>query len=257
MNWTDNGIVLSARRHGESSAIVQLLTKSHGRHAGLVRGGTGRKLRGVLQPGNEVVGSWKARLSEHLGTYTIELLRSRGAALLSDPDRLAGLSAACAVAELVLPEREPHPGTYEGMLALLDGIVGGDAWPQMYVRWEAGLLAELGFGLDLDSCAVTGSLHGLAFVSPRSGRAVSEEGASTYRDRLLKLPAFLVANGYGIGDPVPGHPDQIYRAISDGLALTGYFLERHVLLDRDRALPPARTRLVERFTRRTTTSSAI
>tara|TARA_B100000676_G_scaffold308127_1_gene368191 strand:- start:1040 stop:1525 length:486 start_codon:yes stop_codon:yes gene_type:complete len=161
------------------------------------------------------------------------------------------------VAELVLPEREPHPGTYEGMLALLDGIVGGDAWPQMYVRWEAGLLAELGFGLDLDSCAVTGSLHGLAFVSPRSGRAVSEEGASTYRDRLLKLPAFLVANGYGIGDPVPGHPDQIYRAISDGLALTGYFLERHVLLDRDRALPPARTRLVERFTRRTTTSSAI
>jgi len=257
MNWIDNGIVLSARRHGESSAIVQLLTKTYGRHAGLVQGGSGRKLRGVLQPGNEVVGVWRARLSEHLGTYTIELLRSRGAALLADPDRLAGLSAACAVAELVLPEREPHPGTYEGMLALFDGIAGSNAWPQMYVSWEAGLLAELGFGLDLTSCAVTGTDLDLAFVSPRSGRAVSEQGAGPYKDRLLRLPAFMVPRGRGVEGSAPRQPGRIFDAISDGLALTGYFLERHVMSDGDRVLPPARARLVERFSRRTTTSSAI
>tara|TARA_Y100001960_G_C14694135_1_gene838061 strand:- start:80 stop:853 length:774 start_codon:yes stop_codon:yes gene_type:complete len=257
MNWTDNGIVLSARRHGESSAIVQLLTKTYGRHAGLVQGGSGRKLRGVLQPGNEVVGIWRARLSEHLGTYTIELLRSRGAALLADPDRLAGLSAACAVAELVLPEREPHPGTYEGMLALLDGIAGGDSWPQMYVSWEAGLLAELGFGLDLASCAVTGTHLGLAFVSPRSGRAVSEQGAGSYRDRLLKLPAFMIPHSHGVEEAASRQSGKILDAVNDGLALTGYFLEQHVLSDSNRVLPPARTRLVERFSRRTTISSAI
>jgi DNA repair protein RecO (recombination protein O) len=257
MDWTDDGIVLSARRHGESSAIVQLLTKDHGRHAGLVRGGTGRKLRGVLQPGNQVIGTWRARLSEHLGTFTVEPTRARAAGILSDSGRLAGLSAACAIAEFVLPEREPHPGAYEGMLVLLEGIEHSESWPQMYVRWEAGLLTELGFGLDLNSCARTGAETGLGYVSPRSGRAVSEEGAGAYRDRLLPLPAFLVANGRGVGDPAPADAEELHGAIRDGLGLTGYFLEQHVLTDRNGALPPARTRLVERFSRRTTTSSAI
>ena len=257
MDWTDDGIVLSARKHGESSAIAQLLTKRRGRHAGLVRGGIGRKMRGVLQPGNQVIGTWRARLAEHLGTFTIEPTCARAAGFLSDSGRLAGLSSACAVAEVVLPEREPHLGAYEGLLALLDGIEHSESWPLMYVQWEAGLLAELGFGLDLSSCARTGAETGLGYVSPRSGRAVSESGAGTYRNRLLRLPAFLVAHGRGVGESTPTVPDDLQGAISDGLALTGFFLEQHVLTDRNPALPPARTRLVERFSRGTTTSSAI
>ena len=257
MDWTDDGIVLSARKHGESAAIAQLLTKRHGRHAGLVRGGVGRKMRGVLQPGNQVIGTWRARLAEHLGTFTIEPTRARAAGFLCDSGRLAGLSSACAVAEVVLPEREPHLGAYEGLLALLDGIEHSESWPLMYVQWEAGLLAELGFGLDLSSCARTGVETGLGYVSPRSGRAVSESGAGTYRNRLLRLPAFLVAHGRGVGESAPTVPDDLQGAISDGLALTGFFLEQHVLTDRNPALPPARTRLVERFSRGTTTSSAI
>jgi len=257
MDWTDDGIVLSARKHGESSAIAQLLTKCHGRHAGLVRGGIGRKLRGVLQPGNEVIGTWRARLAEHLGTFTVEPTRARAAGFLSDSGRLAGLSAACAIAEVVLPEREPHLGAYEGMLALLDGIENSDSWPQMYVQWEAGLLTELGFGLDLSSCARTGAETGLGYVSPRSGRAVSVSGAGSYRDRLLRLPTFLVASGRGVGDSAPTVSEELHGAITDGLTLTGYFLEQHVLTDRNPALPPARIRLVERFSRSTTTSSAI
>lgn len=257
MDWTDEGIVLSARKHGESSAIAQLLTRHRGRHAGLVRGGAGRKIRGVLQPGNQVIASWRARLAEHLGTLTVEPARARAANLLSDSNRLAGLSAACAVAEVVLPEREPHPGAYEGMLTLLDELERSDSWPLIYVRWEAGLLAELGFGLDLRSCARTGVETGLAYLSPRSGRAVSEAAAGEYRDRLLPLPAFLVANGRGAGHAVPATPEDLQDAITDGLALTGHFLERHVLGNRGGALPPARTRLVERFSRRTTISSDI
>ena len=257
MDWTDEGIVLSARKHGESSAIAQLLTKGHGRHAGLVRGGIGRRLRGVLQPGNQVIATWRARLAEHLGTFSVEPTRARAAGFLSDSERLAGLSAACAVAEVVLPEREPHVGVYDGLLALLDGIELSGSWPLMYVQWEAGLLAELGFGLDLSSCARTGAETGLGYVSPRSGRAVSESGAGVYRDRLLRLPAFLVARGRGVGDSAPTAPNELQGAISDGLALTGYFLKQHVLTDRNPELPPARTRLVERFSRSTTTSSAI
>ena len=197
------------------------------------------------------------RLSEHLGTLTVEPVRARAANLLTDSGRLAGLSAACAIAEVALPEREPHLATYEGMLVLLDGIEQSESWPLLYVRWEARLLAELGFGLDLTSCARTGVESGLGYVSPRTGRAVSEAGAGAYRDRLLRLPAFLVANRRGVGEPTPSNLEELHSAVTDGLALTGHFLERHVLADRDNALPPARTRLVERFSRRTTISSAI
>lgn len=257
MEWTDEGIVLSARKHGESSVIAQLLTGRRGRHAGLVRGGAGRRIRGVLQPGNQVSASWRARLAEHLGTMTVEPVRARAANLLADLDRLAGLSAACAVAEAVLPERQPHRGAYEGMLALLDEIERGETWPLVYVRWEAGLLAELGFGLDLASCARTGAETGLAYVSPRSGRAVGAAAAGEYRDRLLPLPAFLVEDGRGAGRALPATPGNLRAAAADGLALTGHFLARHVLDDRSGALPPARVRLVERFSPRSARYSDI
>lgn len=248
MEWSDEGVVLSARKHGETSAIVHLLTRAHGRHAGLVRGGAGRRARGVLQPGNEVAARWRARLAEHLGTYTVELERERASALMDDALRLAGLSAACAVAQVALPEREPHAPLYEGFRALLDALEHSPAWAAVYVRWEVELLKELGFGLDLSRCAVTGAREDLAYVSPRSGRAVSADAAEPYRGKLLKLPGFLLASQGGPGGAAE---------IADGLALTGHFLERHVLGPARARPPAARTRLVERIARLATTSSDI
>jgi DNA repair protein RecO (recombination protein O) len=239
MEWTDQAIVLSARRHGESSAIVNLLTPTHGRHAGLVRGGSGKRHRGILQPGNRVAASWRARLPEHLGTLTCELIHSHAAAVLDDSSRLAALSAACAVTQAALPERESHGAIYEGLLALLAAIEA-DVWSTVYVHWELGLLAELGFGLDLSECAATGSNDQLAYVSPKSGRAVSLAAGEPYRDKLLRLPAFLLS-----ADASWQNPD-----VADGMELTGFFLERHVLAQSTgRGLPAARQRLLRRFQR--------
>ncbi len=245
MNWAEDGIVLSARKHGESAAVVQLLTRDHGRHAGLVRGGAGRRARGVLQPGNRVAARWQARLAAHLGTYVCELTRSHAAELLDDPLRLAGLSAACAMAEASLPEREPHGAVYEGFLALLQAMATPD-WPRIYVRWELGLLAELGYGLDLSSCAATGANDELAYVSPKSGRAVSLSAGEPYREKLLPLPRFLaVPRAPAAGDLAAG--DLAAGDVAKGLRLTGYFLERHVFAPLGRGLPAARRRLAERL----------
>ena len=240
MDWTDDGIVLSARRHGESSAIVQLLTATHGRHAGLVRGGAGKRARGLYQPGNQVRATWRARLTEHLGSYTCEMATSRAAGLLDDPARLAALSAACAVAEAALPEREPHAPVYNGFIALLDAL-GEDTWPEVYVRWELGMLAELGYGLELDKCAATGRNDQLAWVSPKSGRAVSLSAGEPYRDRMLTLPAFLIDGSEA--------PD---ADIAAGLKLTGHFLESHLFRPFGREMPAARMRLQDRFTKLST-----
>lgn len=234
MEWTDDAILLSARRHGETSAVVSLLTREHGRHAGLVRGGIGKAARGSLQPGNRLLVTWKARLEDHLGNLTWELTGSSGTAWLHDPRRLAGLSAACAMAEAALPERQAHAAVFEGLLAVL-GALEGDEWPALYVHWELGLLAELGYGLDLSCCAATGQADDLAFVSPRSGRAVSRAAGQPYRDRLLVLPGFLLGAEARPADVVVG------------LALTGHFLERHVLGPQSKGMPAARSRLVERL----------
>jgi DNA repair protein RecO (recombination protein O) len=184
MQWRDDGIVLAVRKHGETGAVVSLLTRAHGRHAGLVRGGAGRRQRGVLQAGNEVHAEWRARLAEHLGSYTVELTRARAAELLALPAPLAGLSAACAVLEATLPEREPHAPLYDALAVLLDALAASEAWPAVYVRFELGLLQELGFGLDLQACAMTGATEGLAYVSPRSGRAVTAEAAAPWKEKL-------------------------------------------------------------------------
>jgi DNA repair protein RecO (recombination protein O) len=250
MEWSDKGIVLSSRRHGENAAIVTLLTESHGRHAGLVRGGTGRRLRGVLQTGNEVAASWRARLPEHLGSYNIELGRARAAVLMAHGDRLAALTAAAAIVEAVLPEREPHQPVYQGLLSFLDGLEHNETliWAAVYVRFELGLLAELGFGLDLSRCAATGTSDDLVYVSPRTGRAVSAVAGAPYKDRLLQLPKFLLGSQSG---GVSG------RDLRDGLALTGFFLEQWVFAPHGRREPKARTRLVDRISRLATTSGAI
>jgi DNA repair protein RecO (recombination protein O) len=233
MEWLDEGVVLSAREQGESSVIASLLTRYHGRHTGLVRGGAGRRGRGVLQPGNRVDCRWRGRLSEQLGTFACELTAATAPSALEQAPRLAALVAACAVLDTALPEREPLPAQYEGLLMLLYAIESDSSWPAVYVRWEASLLADLGFGLDLRSCALTGVTEDLAFVSPRSGRAVSAEAGAPWRQRLLTLPAFLI------------NPAAVAAAsdIAAGLTLTGHFLRRCVFAEHDRDLPAARARL--------------
>src|SRR3546814_2099648 len=153
VDWTDDGIVLAARPHGEGSAVVVLLTRDHGRHAGLVRGAFSGRARGLYQAGNRVTAEWRARLAEHLGNYACELARGHAATVLDDPLKLSALAAACAVAEVSLPEREPHPRVHDGLAALLDAMELpelGDLWIAAYVRWEVGVLADLGYGLDLE-----------------------------------------------------------------------------------------------------------
>lgn len=250
MDWSDEGIVLNVNRHGETSAVITIMTRHHGRHAGLVRGGAGKRHRGTLQIGNTINAHWRARLADHLGTLTVELLEARAAASMAHGVALAGLTATCAVVERALPERELHPAIYHALEALLDTIVaqaeeeeGALVWGPALVSFELGLLQELGFGLDLTHCAVTGTTKDLAYVSPSSGKAVSQGGAGKYQDRLLKLPTFLG----GIGDVTE------IEDILNGLALTGYFLEHHVFSHhgqngttaKESHLPPARQRLAE------------
>ncbi|CCQ73581.1 Putative DNA repair protein RecO (Recombination protein O) [Magnetospira sp. QH-2] len=236
MEWTDDGIVISLKRHGESSAIVGVLTKEHGRCAGLLRGATGKRLRGVVQPGNRVRVRWRARLAEHLGTWSLEPTGNAVTAfLLSDPVRLVALGSACALIEACLPEREPHPSIQRALDLWLDLLVSDGPWAGAYVKWEQGLLAELGFGLDLTSCAATGAVDDLIHVSPKSGRAVSAEAGVPYKDRLLPLPKFLLQEG-AAGDP---------KQVRDGLTLTGYFLDRHLF--HGEGLPAARRRFFSLF----------
>lgn len=235
MQWRDEGIVLSARPHGENAAVVTLLTRGQGRHAGLVRGARGRRGRGLYQPGNLVAADWRGRLADHLGSYTCELVEGYAARVLDDADRLAALSAAAAVSDTALPEREPHGACFDGFRALLDAM-SGPHWAEVYVRWELALLAELGFGLDLSACAGGGDNDRLAYVSPRSGRAVSLAAGEPYRNKLLALPSFLVGRG-----------DGGVAEVGQGLALTGFFLERHVFAPHHKSPPAARARLAMRF----------
>ena len=238
MEWADEGIVLSVRPYGETSAIVEALTHLHGRHLGLVHGGASRKVRAMLQPGNLLHITWRARLNEHLGSFHAEPLRVRAGAVLERRDALIGLNAFAAMAGTVLPEREAHVGVYGAAEVLLDAIAERDFahWAPLYVRWEAGLLEELGFGLDLSRCAATGSIDDLIYVSPRSGRAVSGDAGAPYADRLLKLPAFLL----GSQNAGPSASE-----ILEGLKLTAYFLLERVLQPHGKDLPQSRIRLQE------------
>ncbi len=241
MEWTDQALVLSARPYGEASALVCLLTEARGRHNGLVRAANtspganpGAKsraaFRGVVEPGTQVSARWRARLQDRLGRFALEPVRSYGVAVLDQPERLAALVSACALVEAGLPEREPHPAVYHGLVALLEAL-DQPLWAEATVRWELGLLAELGFGLELSRCAVSGVSHGLVAVSPRTGRAVSHAVAEPWGGRLLALPGFLVGQGGGGAEEV-----------RQGLALTGFFLNQHL----HGGLPPARRRLAER-----------
>ena len=236
MEWRDTGFVLATRRHGESSLIVELLTHEHGRHAGLVRGGQSPRRRALLQPGNAVAALWRGRLPEHLGSLDCELIDAHAARLLDDPGRLAALTAATALLLASLPEREPHPDLYASFAALLGALDSASFWASAYVAWECDLLAGLGFGLDLRCCAATGMTGDLAYVSPRSGRAVSRDAGRPYHDKLLPLPAFLWR------ETEAGPAD-----IVAGLVLTRHFLLHHLLTPQGGSLPEARERLLERM----------
>jgi DNA repair protein RecO (recombination protein O) len=233
VEWQDEGIVLSARRHGETALIVMVMTRLHGRHAGLVYG---QRQRARLQPGTRAAVRWRARLSDHLGLFAVEPARDAAGGLMDKPVRLAALLSACEILAIVLPEREPAEALYEGSCALLDALAG-PFWAASYVRWELGALDALGFALDLSRCALTGATDDLAFVSPRTGRAVARGAAEPYRDRLLPLPAFLMGGGVDAA------------AILDGLALTGHFLERHLLSQTVDTALPARARFVGAYRR--------
>jgi DNA repair protein RecO (recombination protein O) len=245
MHWSEPGIVLAVRRHGETSLVAHVLTRGHGRHAGLVHGGQGRRGRTVFQVGNTVELTWRARLDEHLGTYAGELAVGHAARVMEDPLRLACLAAAAAMAEAALPEREAHPRAYDGFSDLLEALDHDRDWAPAYARWELALLAELGFGLDLSRCAATGSTIDLVYVSPKSGQAVSQAAGDVYRARMLPLPAFLISDA-----------QPVREAILDALRLSGFFWEQRVFQPNGRKLPAARTRFVDRLGREAAVSRA-
>ncbi len=233
MQWTDEGVILSVRPHAETAAVVEVFTRQHGRHLGLVHGGRSRKVRPVLQIGNHVDVSWKARLSDQLGVMTVEPRRGYGVEVMDDAAALAAVMSICALSR-ALAERDPHPNLFEVTLFVLGFLDDAELWPPLYVRWELALLDEFGFGLELTRCAVTGGATDLVYVSPKSGRAVSLEAGEAYKDRLLPLPAFLRGS--------PGNGVQTSDILA-GLDLSAHFLAARLFDPRDASLPEPRSRL--------------
>lgn len=237
MDFAEDAFVLAARAHGDTGAVVDLLTETHGRRSAYVAGGASRRMKPFLQPGARVVAEYRARTSDHLGSARLEPVGEGPSALFDDPLALTGLAAAAAVAQGALPEREPHPGAFLAFEALMGAFALPEVWPAVFVRFEAGLLEDLGFGLDLSRCAVTGSTDDLIWVSPRTGRAVSRQAGEPYADKLLNLPPFLLGAQAGVrgGD------------VGAGFGLTGHFLEQFVFHPLDRPLPPARVWMIDKL----------
>jgi len=236
MDWAADGYILSTRKHGETSAIIDVFTREKGRHPGLVRGGISRRMRPVLQPGNKVSVEWRGRLEDQLGYYTLEAIDSRAAELMEERLSLAGLNALCVMTRELLPERESYPALHDVFSIVVSQLDNPEIWPALYVRWEAGLLAALGYGLDLKECAATGQTENLTHVSPRSGRAVCTEAAEPYGDKMLSLPGFMRGESTATAE-------DIWR----GLRLTGYFLETRVQWEINRTLPDARAAMIDRL----------
>jgi DNA repair protein RecO (recombination protein O) len=247
MEWTDEAIVLGVRRHGESNAIAELMTRDHGRHLGLVRGGAGSRMRPLLQPGNSVRAVWRARLDEHLGSYAIEGVKLRAATLLTSSHAAYGITHLASLVRL-LPERDPHEQIYEMLETALDDFDDLHTAALYVVRLELAMLTELGFGLDLSVCAATGTSEDLVYVSPKSGGAVSRRAGEPWRDRLLRLPSFL-AGADDADLPLAALPEVGTADLQDGFAVTGTFLLRHVLEPRGQAHSDARTGFIAALAR--------
>ena len=239
MEWSDEGIILGVRRHGEAAAIVELLTREHGRHLGMVRGGASSRLRPMLQPGNSVLAVWRARLDEHLGYYQLEGARMRAATLLAVSHAAYGVTHLASLARL-LPERDPHDDIHAMLEHILDDFDDAGVAARHLIRFELAMLTELGFGLDLSSCTATGTTEELIYVSPKTGNAVSRSAGEPWRDRLLRLPAFL-------RDDVDGECSE--QDLRDGFELTGRFLLRNVLEPRGQGHSDARAGFINAVTR--------
>ncbi|HET7414049.1 MAG TPA: DNA repair protein RecO [Pararhizobium sp.] len=230
MQWQDQAIILGVKRHGETSVIAELMTHAHGRHMGLVRGGRSRRLQPLLQPGNRVEATWRARLDEHLGTLQVEPLALRAARLMEQAASIHAVQAMAALIRL-LPERDPHPHLYEALDVILDSVNDPADAGELFVRFELAILDDLGFGLDLNECAATGTRTDLVFVSPKTGRAVSRSAGEPYAERLLPLPSFLSAERSDAADR---------ESLERAFRLTGYFLARHVYEPRGLPTPISR-----------------
>ena len=237
MEFHEEAFVLSARAHGDTGVVADLLTETHGRHAAFVAGGASRRMKPFLQPGARVIADYRARTSDHLGSARLEPMGEGPSALFDDPLALTGLAAATAVAQGALPEREPHPGAFLAFEALMAAFEIPSVWPAIFVRFEAGLLEDLGFGLDLSRCAVTGTMDDLVWVSPRTGRAVSREAGAPYADKLLTLPPFMLGAQAGLSE----------GDVRAGLDLTGHFLEQFVFHPQNRPIPAARVWMVDKL----------
>ena len=239
MNWSDDGIILGGRRFGEGGLILDVLTRNRGRRSGLVYGGNSRRRRAQYEAGNSVSPSWTGRLEDQLGRFEVaEASKERASHVLDDAKALAAVSAVTAILRMSLDEGDvAGSAMFEATEFLLDQIEAREIWPVLYVRWELGLLSALGFGLDLEECAISGANDGLTHVSPRTGRAVRGSEAEDYVSRLLRLPSFLLSSSAPVGD----------EDVADGLKLTGYFLESRVFHAMNRAMPPERDRLVRRL----------
>ena len=236
MEWTDEAIVLGTKRHGETSVLLEVMTRNHGRVLGLVKGGRSRRQQPVLQAGNSLSVIWRARLENHLGQMTTELLTSRAARLMALPLGTYGIQF---IAELtrLLPERAAHPYLYQALSVIVDAFEEGDVAGELMVRYELAMLSELGYGLDLEQCAATGRKDDLIYVSPKSGRAVSAEAGRPYHDRMLPLPAFL--RGKAASNRVT------FDEIAAGFALSSHFLERHVYGPMERKAPDLRKNFID------------
>lgn len=237
MIWSDIGIVLTTRKHGENAVILSALTREHGRCRGLVRGGTGKRLAPLLQPGNLLQLEWKGRLDEHLGLFSVEMEKEYSSAAMNSRQKLTHLNTVCAMCETCLPERQAVEGVFGATLILLDMLDETRLWPEIYQRWELGLLNELGYGLDLSACAATGQSGDLIYISPKTGRAVSRNAGEPYKSKLFPLPHHLLV-------------DEVKPTKKDLLAvfsITGHFFERCVLAPMHKKMPPARTRFIDRL----------
>lgn len=249
MHWTDDGLILSARKYGENSVILHALTREHGRYAGMVRGGAGKRLRGIIQPGNEVGLQWHGRLSEQLGTFKVEAGKSTGSALYDKPLHLSAFLSVLALIDKALPEREPHPMLFEATLLLAEQMEEDIChWGALMVRWELGLLTELGYGLDLSECAATGVTEDLIYVSPKSGRAVSAHAGEPYKGKLLSLPVFLQ-------NQAPARLPELTE-IFKGFQLSGFFLQKYLLPNYREETLPARERFLSSLVRQIEKSSS-
>jgi DNA repair protein RecO (recombination protein O) len=251
--WSDTGIILSARAYGENKGVINLLTSERGRHAGLVHGFDSRTKKGIYEPGNTVAAEWRARLSEQLGSFQLELIKNPSAVFLDTPIRLAGLSSICAILDVGLPEREPVASVWESTIALIEIInlaEEEESWLGFYIRWEAELLRRLGFGLGLERCAVSGLADNLIYVSPKSGNAIHRDYAGGYEERMLRLPAFLRSDALGASDDGVDGMKISDNALEDGLQLTGHFLKRRLFELVNKDLPQPRLRLAHLVAKR-------